>query len=175
MQYQQPMVLGVPAAPNASQASLRADRSYITMLEAESTWPMKYTFSRPNPMTPRAFPVQGLNAPAIGPGQVATFNRLLPQNFRIQNRASQHRLQTELFGTAPYVALGRGILQHVDVSTGLIQGHNVSTRGSRWESAEKMYDRKAFIDVPRELRELEELRMGTMTRVAPSYAQPHDP
>ena len=163
--------------PPASQAALRADKNYIALLEAESTWAFKYQFTRPNPAWPRAFPIQGLNLPRPGPAQMDAYNSLLPAHFRAKVRASQNRPQTELFGTAPYVALGRGVMHHVDTNTALLHSNPVHERGSR-VLTEREWDTRAFITVPRELRELPvDLRVGQTTRVAPSYLQrqPHDP
>lgn len=160
--------------PPASQAALRADRDYISLLEAESTWAFKYQFTRPNPAWPRSFPIQGLNLPRPGPGQMDAYNSLLPVHYRTQVRASQNRPKTELFGTAPYTALGRGVMHHVDVSSMLMQANPVNERGSR-VLVEREWDTRSFITVPRELRDLPvDLRVGQTTRVGPAYMQPHD-
>lgn len=165
-----------PTLPNASQAGLRADRDYLALLEAESTWPTRYMLSRPQPLHPRQYPIQGLNNPAIGPGQVDAYNTLLPTHFRVQTRASQNRPQTELFGTAPYLALGRGVAQHVDVSTMLLQGNPLFDRGNR-VLEERAWPREQFVTVPAELRDLPvDTRLGEFTRSAPEYQkQPRDP
>ncbi len=160
--------------PPAAQAALRADPDYLRMLEAESTWAFKYHLTRTNPWTPRAFPVQGLAHQGVGPSQVDAYNSLLPANYRVKHRASQNRPQTELFGTAPYTALGRGPLRYTDTSTLLQQGSWVPSRGSR-AVAEVDFNRFDFVNVPRELTALpHELRYGAMTRVGPAYLQPHD-
>lgn len=159
--------------PNASQAALRADPSYIGLLEAESTWAAKYNFSRPNPTAPRRFPIQGMHRPSFGPTEVDAYNALLPQNFRVQTRAAHNRPQTELFGRAPYVALGRGVLNHVDTSTLLKHGNPIIDRTR--QLSERQWDRASFVTVPKELRDLpHESRLGELTRVGPEYAQPHD-
>lgn len=170
----QPCVAPQMYIPPASQAALRADRDYLALLEAQSTWPFKYNFTRTNPWTPRAYPVQGLSRSAWGPGQVDAFNSLLPANYRVKHRASQNKPQTELFGTAPYIALGRGIMYHVDVSSMLLQGNMVQERGSRILT-ERQFDRKQFITVPDTLRNLPvDMRRGEATRSGPEYMQPHD-
>lgn len=160
--------------PTAAQASLRADRDYLALLEAQSTWPTRYHFARINPTAPSAFPIQGLNAPHMGPPQIPHFNKLLPANFRVDVRSSQHRLQTELFGRAPYIALGRGIMNHVDTNTMLQQGNPIFERGNR-VLAEKPWDRRDFVTMPADLKNLPvETRKGALTRVGPQYLQPHD-
>lgn len=161
--------------PNTRSTTLKADKAYIDLLEAESTWAMKYVFSNTNPLEPRQHPIMGLNAPNTGGCQMKQYNSMLPRNFRMQTRASQNRLHTELFGTAPYMALGRGVLKHVDVSTMLQQGNWVPEGPSR-TLMESKWDRNQFVTIPKELKQLKpELRYGSMTRVGPSYMQPHDP
>lgn len=160
--------------PNAAQASLRTDPNYIALLEAQSTWPFSYRFGRVNPTNPRAHPIQGLNAPSWGPSQVDTFNRLLPVNFRMDVRSSQHRPTTELFGTAPYIALGRGVLHHVDVNSMLQQGNPLFDRGNRTVT-ERGWDRAHFVTIPDDLRNIPfETRKGETTRISPQYMQPHE-
>lgn len=160
--------------PSASQVSLRADPDYIALLSAESTWPFKYRMGSINPTAPRAHPIQGLNAPAVGPGQIDAYNRLLPVNFRMDVRSSQHRPQTQLFGTAPYIALGRGVMHHVDTNSMLQQGNPLFDRGNRTVT-ERRFDTMDFVTIPEDLRQLPELRKGQMTRMGPQYIrQPHD-
>lgn len=166
-------VFAAAGVPNAAQAALRADPAYLRLLEAESTWAFKYHASRPNPVAPQRFPIQGLNNPAWGPRQVDAYNALLPGHYRVHTRAAQNRPLTELFGTAPYLALGRGILNHVDTNTTLLQGNPINDRNRRL--SEREWDRTAFVTVPKELRELPfDTRKSATTRVSPEYAQPHD-
>lgn len=159
---------------SASQTTLRADKAYIDLLEAESTWPMKYLFGQTNPVRPRDRPIQGSHTPGVGGCQADVYSSLLPTNFRMQVRASQNRLQTELFGTAPFLGLGQGVLKNTDTSSMLMQGTRVSERGAR-VLMERNYGRLGFVTVPAELRDLpHELRYGALTRVSASYLQPHD-
>lgn len=156
---------------SASATTLRADKAYIDLLEAESTWPTKYVFARPNPVDARRHPIWGLHEQGVPATHVDTYNKLLPTNFRVQVRASHNRPQTELFGTAPYTALGRGLLRYPDTSSAVRQGTWVPTRGSR-TAAEVDYNRFDFVHVPRELTEpVNEMRYGVYTRLGPSYMQ----
>ena len=159
---------------SASATTLRADADYIRLLEAESTWPALYRFARPNAVQARTHPIQGLHwlgVPACG---VDVYSRLLPRHFRVHTRAAQNRPQTELYGTAPYVALGRGGLMHVDTETRLQHGDWVQGKGSRSVS-ELDFDRFDFVTLPGELKKLNpEMRYGQITRVGPSYMQPRD-
>lgn len=159
---------------NARATTLRADKAYIDLLEAESTWPSKYVFSRTNPVNSRQNPMWGLTDHGVPGARIGTYNKLLPTNFRMQVRAAQNKPQTELFGTAPYIALGRGVLRHTDTSSLLQQSNWVERRGSR-SIAEIDYNRFEYVSIPKNLSALApELRFGAMTRVAPAYLQPHD-
>lgn len=161
--------------PPVQNAGLRADNDYLKLLEAESTWAFKYNFAQVNPANARRYPIQGLNAPHMGPSQVCAFNKLLPYNFRVEHRSSRNRLHTELFGRAPYIALGRGVMFHVDDSTKLQQGNPVFDRGNR-VIMERPWDRRQFVTIPDDLKTLPvETRKGQITRMAPQYLQPHDP
>jgi len=159
---------------NARATTLRADKAYIDLLEAESTWANKYVFSRTNPVQSRQRPLWGLTEHGVPASKMNTYNTLLPTNFRVQVRAAQNKPQTELFGTAPYIALGRGPLRYTDTSSLLQQSNWVSGRGSR-SISEIDYDRFDFVQMPKDLTGLApELRYGAFTRVGPAYLQPHD-
>lgn len=161
---------GLAALAPASDASLGADPAYVRLLEAESTWPNKYRFAQPNPSDPRRFPMWGLPAQGTPTCCIADFNRLLPANFRVATRASQNRLQTPLYGRAPYRLVGRGDLLFTDVSTQLQQGLYDPNRGSRVGVEEASLDRFDFVDVPRDLRDLPwDTRKGSSTRRSPEY------
>lgn len=158
---------------NSRATTLRADKAYIDLLEAESTWPFKYVFSRTNPIEPQRNPMWA-DVPGVPGRGIPVYNKLLPTNFRMQTRASQNRPQTELFGTAPYTALGRGPLKYPDVSSLLQQSNWVAGRGSRTVTEADMH-RFDFVSVPKELSALPfESRYGKMTRTGPAYMQPHD-
>lgn len=152
--------------------TLRADKAYIDLLEAESTWPFKYVLSRTQPVAPRAFPMWGLHDQGVPTGDVKTYNTLLPRNYRMQVRASQNKPQTELFGTAPYTALGRGLLRFTDTNSLLQQGNWVTGRGARI-LGELPWDRNQFVHIPEALQNLPvETRKGAGTRIGPSYMRP---
>jgi hypothetical protein len=161
---------------SAQATSLRTDSAYTQLLEAQSVWPFLYHFARTNPVNSRPRPIQGLWSQGVPPADVPQFNRLLPSHFRVKHRASQNRPQTELFGTAPYRALGRGTARHVDASSALLVGGDwAANKGSRSAATEAHFDRSYFVSIPVPLRRLEtELRYGASTRMSPAYAQPHD-
>jgi len=160
---------------SARETTLRADRAYIQLLEAESTWPNKYVFSRTNPVNPRTNPMWA-DVPGVPGAAVDAYNRLLPINFRMQTRSSQNKPQTQLFGRAPFIARGKGELRYTDTSTMLQQSNWVPGRGSR-KLTEMNVDRNDFVTIPRDLATLPfESRLGQMTRTGPSYMQrqPHE-
>ena len=157
---------------NARDTTLRADKAYLDLLEAQSTWASKYVFTRPNPVNPQAVPMWA-SVPGYG-HQVAAYNRMLPAHSRVEVRASESRPQTQLYGTAPYRAQGRGTLLHTDVSTTMMHGNWITSKGSR-VLTELPLDRYDFITIPEDLKRLPfESRFGQITRVGPAYAQPHD-
>lgn len=169
------MGMNLMSLPRSSNGGLRADLDYLELLNAESTWAFKYNVSRLNPIHPRIYPIQGLNAPHMGPRQVVDYNRLLPRHFRVQHMSSEHRLETELVGRAPYTALGRGIMHHVDDNTKLQQGNPLFDKGNR-VIMERAWNRQDFVHIPEELRNLPvETRKGMITRMSPRFLQPHDP
>lgn len=158
---------------NARATTLRADRQYIDLLEAESTWPFKYVFSRTNPVNPRVNPMWA-DVPGVPIGGVDAYNSLLPANYRMQIRASQNRPQTELFGTAPYIALGRGPLKYTDTQSSLQQSNWVAGKGSRMINEIDLY-RYDFVTLPPDLVNIPfDSRLGQMTRAGPAYMQPHE-
>lgn len=159
---------------SASETALRSDLTYLRLLEAQSMWPTRYLMGRTVPCCSGG-PVLGLNAPlGVGARQVDTYNKLLPSNMRVEMRAAQNRLHTQLFGTSPYMALGDGILRNVDTSTALLAGNWVPNENGK-QMAEANYNRFDYITLPRALRDLPvETRYGMFTRMGPEYAQPHD-
>lgn len=162
--------VGSDLGQSARRTALETDPAYIKLMEAQSTWPYRYNMGVPQPKCVGT-PIMGLNAPHVGTGQVDAYNTLLPRHMRVKVRASRNRPQTELYGTAPYMALGRGALLYPDVDTQLRMSNRVSRDRNR-ALMETNLTRKEFVHIPRELRELPfDSRMGAMTRVGPEYAR----
>ena len=154
----------------ARRTALETDAAYIRLLDAQSTWPYRYAMGVPQPKC-LGTPILGLNAPHVGTEQVDVYNTLLPRHMRVKVRASRNRPQTEMYGTAPYMGLGRGGLLYPDVSTELRMSNRVPRDRNR-ALMETNMTREEFVHVPRELRELPfDTRMGAMTRVGPEYAR----
>ena len=162
--------VGADLGPGARLTALETDAAYVRMLEAQSTWPYRYNMGVPQPRC-LGTPILGLNAPHVGVEQVDAYNALLPRHMRVKVRASRNRPQTELYGTAPYMAVGRGALMYADIDTQLRVGNRVSRDNNR-ALMETNLTREEFVHVPRELRDLPfDARLGVMTRVGPEYAR----
>lgn len=156
----------------ARETTLRADKAYIDLMEAESTFPLRYVFNNTQPVNPRRTPMWA-DVPGVPACAIDTYTKLLPYHYRLQHRASQNRPQTELFGRAPYRAQGRGDLEHIDASNRMRFANRIPDRASRIFTEEVELDRFEFVTVPKLLRDLPfDSRMGRMTRSAPGYVQP---
>lgn len=160
------------ACASPANTLLSADLSYQRLLEYESTFANAYHMARPLPRaTPPPEPCR-LTADRfpdnvhVGASQVDAWNSLLAQHTRVATRASQNRPQTELFGTSPYVALGRGTLRNVDTSNALHYPNPVTRRVGR-RLAETYVGRFDFVDA---CPVVDANREGRMTRVGPQYA-----
>lgn len=152
---------------NASQTVLASDRDYITLLEAQSTWPMKYRFGTPQPVGVRDSAIRGQMKSHMADGVVPTYNTMLPNHVRFQMRASQNRLHTELYGRAP-IMTNRGQAKQMDLSSQLRQS-TVMFKTNVRKVMEETMNRPDFVTMPRQLVELPETRFGRMTRAAPTY------
>lgn len=159
------------APPTAQQTMLHTDPAYARLLEAQSMWPTRYVFATTWPAG-CDLPIDGRTAQYVGPSQVGAYNALLPRNERMRVRASQNRLTTELYGTAPYM-IRRGQNAQVDAWSKLQHSAWVPVTGSRQATAEATYDVLDFVTVPSQLLNLPETRLGKLTRVGPDYLQPH--
>lgn len=160
------------APPTARQTMLHTDPAYARLLDAQSRWPTQYVFATTWPAS-CSLPIDGRTAQYVGPAQVGAYNALLPRHERVRVRASQHRLGTELFGTAPYM-IRRGQSARVDDWTRLRQSSWSQNADSRQATAEVTYDLWDFVSVPPQLQNLPETRLGKLTRVGPEYLQPRD-
>jgi hypothetical protein len=160
---------------DATNTLLSADLSYQRLLEYESTFAHRYRMAQPQPRA--AAPVQPscrLTAESfpesvhVGPAQVDALNALLAAHTRVAVRAAHNRPATELFGTSPYVALGRGTLRNIDASNALHYPNPVTRRVGR-RIGEVQQDRFEFVDAK---PVVDADRAGRSTRAGPQYAQP---
>lgn len=151
--------------------SLNSDRQYVHLLDAQSKWPTQYVMSNTQPVDPMRRPIDGQATVHLGPQQVGSYNHLLATHTRTILRASQNKPQTELFGTAPYVALGRGHLRNIDASNASrFGGATTSMRVPKGILSERQLDRFDFIDFKPRVERMQ--RGGVLTRVGPQYLRP---
>lgn len=123
--------------------------SYAQLHRDQSTWPLEYVLTQTQPID--AFrPALGLNAPGVGSDQIAVSNVLdIPPTSRTQRIKSQLELWTELYGTAPYLGGGDGIIYDVETSNALRDSiYMLRGQRSRHWMADQPYDTWSFIDVP---------------------------
>lgn len=151
--------------------TLKTDRDYTALLDAQSKWPNTYVMAMPQAVGKSGQAIDGRATVHVGASQVDTYNRLLPDFVTVRNRKSQNKPQTELFGTAPLVARGRGHLHDIDASNSFWFGakHTHVNAPRRQDIAEREIDRFQFID---EKPSATDLRLGQLTRVAPKYLRP---
>lgn len=149
---------------NGRDAALAADPAYVALLEAQSTWPGTYVFGTTAPRTECAAPLWGANRAHVGPGQVGGYNALLASHGRVDKRASQHRLQTELFGTAPL----KTQREWNAAAAVRLRGDAVSKENAR-VLTEYELARRDYVQLPAPLVQLPETRLGGLTRVGPEY------
>jgi hypothetical protein len=154
----------------ARQTSLRTDEQYTRLLDAQSRWPLGYVMGTTQPTNPYRRAIDGQATVHVGPRQVDGFNRLLASHTRTKVRASQNRPQTELFGTAPYIALGRGHLRDIDASNEMHYGTTVTNMNlPKRVLMEQPFDRYDYIDIK---PSAVDIRLGAMTRLGPQYVRP---
>jgi hypothetical protein len=107
----------------------------------------------------------------LGPQQVIPYNQLLGEHTRVKMRAAHYKPQTELFGTAPYVAVGRGHLHNIDASNAVRFGalptnSNVPKRVLH----ERQLERWDYLDHKPRVEPGQ--RAGILTRIGPQYVRP---
>lgn len=151
--------------------TLKTDKQYTALLDAQSQWPNRYHMGTTQPTDKEGIAIDGRAQVHVGGAQIDTYNRLLPEFTTARLRKSENKPQTELFGTAPYVAQGRGHLQNIDASNSAWFGAKVTHMNDprRQETAEWVYDRYDFLDVKPSATDL---RLGQITRTAPKYLRP---
>lgn len=158
---------------DATNTLLTADLSYQRLLEFESTFANHYRMARPVPrgaeplpcrLTAERFP-DGVH---VGAAQVNAHNALLATHSRVHVRAAHNKPVTELFGTSPYVAMGRGTLRNVDASNAMHYPNPVTRRVGR-RLSEIRQDRFDFVSA---VPVVDAARAGRTTRAGPQYTQP---
>lgn len=147
-------------------AHLQDDWTYVRAMESQSQFPFKY-ITRFSPWN--GCPITNCNKQfRAGPYQVDTLNRLI-SNEPTRILEQGNRINTELFGTAPFRARGDGHLLMPDVSNALMRNGLTHQRCAR-PLSEKDWDRFEFNAIPNSAEWWR--RGGESSRLGPIYVQP---
>ena len=147
-----------------ASAGLRDDSGYVDYWNRRSQAPLQYFMGfqagKP-PADIQGKPVVGAGSDRVGVDRAFRYTR-------VETMPAEHRLETPLYGTAPFRATGDGVLVHTDVSTRLQIGDRMGARG-REQLAEVNLEhlRRQFVGaVP---RVEDAMRAGANTRAPPVY------
>lgn len=145
------------------------NRAFINLTRDQSTWPLTYIFGATQPVDPRR-PALGLNAPGVNSDAVTTYNEIgVPPTSRTKRLKSQQEISTELYGTAPYLGSGDGVMFNIETSTRLrdsipmLRGYR-----SKYITADKPYDTWSFNYVPNAAQPVL-TQVGVQSRAEPAY------
>lgn len=147
-------------------ARLNDDQAYVRAMTNMSQFPYKY-HTRFSPWN--ACPITNCNKQfRTGPFQVDTLNDLIDN---VPTRVLEHgkRINTELFGTAPFRARGDGHLFAPDASNMLMRNPVTEQRCGR-PLSEKDTPRFDYIAFPNQAEWWR--RGGESSRLGPIYVQP---
>lgn len=155
---------------SAQSTSLHSDARYVRLLDAQSRWPNQYVMAQTQPQQLRDRAIDGQATAHVGKEQVTTYNTLLSEHTRVKVRASQNRPQTELFGTAPYVALGRGHLHNIDASNAARFPVFTDLNMPKRILTERQLDRWDYVTYKPRVEATQ--RGGVLTRIGAQYVRP---
>lgn len=145
---------------------LNDDWAYVQAMTQQSKFPFEY-HTRFAPVN--ACPISQCNKQLrAGPQQVDTLNTLV-ENLPTRVLEQGNRINTELFGTAPFRARGDGHLLSPDVSNRLMRQPVGQQRCAR-PLAETEYPRFEYIAFPNNAEWWR--RGGESSRMGPIYVQP---
>lgn len=154
-----------------AQAQLRNDMSYLRLLDSDSTAPYKYVVGYAPRQEPRW--LQGRVAVGVGGAEVdgdATLQRNRDHYTRVVLPAASNQPNTELFGTAPFMALGRGgLTNNQGAALNFVQGRADTPRRTRVLTEEKPWDRFEFLGSRPRVEDTMQQRAGVGTRAGPVY------
>lgn len=145
---------------------LNDDWAYVRSMEKQSVFPFKYR-TRFSPWN--ACPITNCNKQfRAGPYQVDTLNVLIDN---APTRVLEHgnRINTPLFGTAPFRARGDGHLMTPEASNTLMRSSIGQQRCGR-PLSEQVVDRFDYIGLPNQAEWWR--RGGESSRLGPIYVQP---
>jgi hypothetical protein len=143
---------------------------YTDLYRDQSTWPLRYITTQTQPTDPLK-PVLGLNVPeGVAPGLIEVYNKIgVPPPTRTKRLKSEQEINTELYGTAPYLGSGDGVMFHVEKST-MLRDSIPTLRGarSRHLMADPSYNRWDFLTVPTAAQSVSS-QIGAESRAEPAY------
>lgn len=143
---------------------------YTDLYRDQSTWPLRYITTQTQPINPLK-PVLGLNVPAgVAPNLINTYNKIgVPPTTRSKRLKSQQEINTELYGTAPYLGSGDGIMFNVEKST-MLRDSTPTLRGarSRHFMADRSYNQWYHLTVPTAAQSVA-AQIGMEARAEPAY------
>jgi hypothetical protein len=106
----------------------------------------------------------------VAPGLIEVYNKIgVPPTTRSKRLKSQQEINTELYGTAPYLGSGDGVMFNVEKST-MLRDSTPTLRGarSRYLMADKSYNRWDFLTVPTAAQTVNS-QIGMESRAEPAY------
>ena len=154
-----------------AQAQLRNDMSYLRLLDSDSTMPYKYVVGYAPRQEPRW--LEGRVAIGVGGAEVdddSMLQRARDHSTRVVLPAASNKPNTELFGTAPFMALGRGgLTNNQGLALNFTQGRADIPRRTRLLTEEKNWDTFAFLGSKPRVEDTLQQRAGAATRAGPVY------
>lgn len=154
-----------------AQAQLRNDMSYLRLLDSDSTAPYKYITGYAPRNEPRW--LEGRVAVGVGAAEVdgdTTLQRARDHHTRVVLPAASNQPNTELFGTAPFMALGRGgLTNNQGLALNFVNGRADIPRRTRLLTEEREWDHWQYLGSKPRVEETMQQRAGVGTRSGPVY------
>jgi len=142
---------------------------HMELSRDQSTWPFQYLTTQTQPIHPRR-PALGLNAPGVTGAVIDVYNQVgVPPTSRTKRMKSQEQINTELYGTAPYLGSGDGIMFDVGTSTTLRDSVPM-LRGerSRHHVSDVSYNQWYYLTVPPAAQSVAD-QFGMQSRAEAAY------
>ena len=136
----------------------------------DTTFGSRYAFSRPVPVN-AGRPIMGLASVGVGAdGTVGDYNHVaIPRSTRTKRLRSQQENNYEVYGTAPYLGRGDGVILHPQLSTRL-RNPRVVDEKSRYHMAEHKINRWDFVRRANVVQPTITDMIGISSRNDPVYA-----
>lgn len=152
-----------------AQSQLRSDASYLRLLDEQSRAPGKYSTSYAPVNAPRW--LEGRVSVGMGAREVDAYNSLLAAQSRVTLPAGTNRPNTELYGTAPFMARGMGArVNDQGAALNFVTGVKNPKRSRIIE--ERHWNTFQFLGVKPRVESTLRQRAGQMTRAGPIHMDP---